>query len=44
MPATPRKIRRRGVVGAWQGPIADAITIDIFVAGKAAQPIEILFT
>src|SRR5437899_11125383 len=42
MPATARKICRRRVVGAWQGPIAHAITIDISVTAKIAPPIEIL--
>jgi hypothetical protein len=42
VPAAAREVRRRVVGGSGQRTISDAITIHIFIAGKAAKLLEIL--
>src|SRR5436309_9055957 len=41
--AATRKIRRRPMLRSWQGPVADRISVHVFVAAKATELVEILF-
>ena len=42
VPAAAREVRRRGMLGARQCAIADAVAVHVLVAGKTPQPVQIL--
>src|SRR5207253_9997750 len=39
--AAPGKVSGGGMIRPWESAIADAIPIDVLVAGEPAQPVEI---
>ena len=41
--AAAREIGGRRMIGARQSAVADAVAVDVFVAGESAQAVEIFF-
>src|SRR5262249_48006032 len=42
VPAAAREVRRRGMIGSWQGAVADAVAVNVLVARESADFVELL--